>query len=147
MLELTTVNKDWSGAARWQQGRIALDPQLGCREYVRLGRDYLRAGDTADGINWLEKALQRDSYCHPAHRTLAEQAIAAHRWEDAKDHLEIFIRYAPDEDPSAYSSLAGVDVALGDPASARAALEKGARIFPGDANLRRLADQTTSAAR
>ena len=147
MLELSTVNKDWTGAVRWQERRIELDPQLGCREYVRLGRDYLRAGDTADGIEWLEKALQRDSYCRPAHRTLAEQAIAARRWDDAKDHLEIFIRYAPDEDPSAYSSLAGVEVALGDPSSAHAALEKGLRIFPGDANLRRLADQWTSAAR
>ena len=147
MLELTTVNKDWAGAARWQEKRITLDPQMGCREYVRLGRDHLRAGATADGINWLEKALQRDSYCHPAHRTLAEQAIAAHRWTEAKNHLEIFIRYAPDEDASAYSSLAGVDVALGDSHSARATLEKGVRIFPGDANLRRLAEQTDSAAR
>jgi tetratricopeptide (TPR) repeat protein len=147
MLELTTVDKDWTGAARWQEKRIALDPQMGCREYVRLGRDFLRAGDTAGGINWLEKALQRDSYCHPAHRTLAEQAIAARRWVEAKDHLVIFIRYAPDEDPSAYSSLAGVDVALGDSRSARVALEKGVRIFPGDANLRHLADQTATATR
>jgi tetratricopeptide (TPR) repeat protein len=100
---------------------------------------YLRAGDTADGMNWLEKAVERDSYCHPAHRTLAEQAIAAHRWAEARSHLEIFVRYAPDEDPTAYSSLAGVNVALGDLRPARAALEKGVRIFPGDANLRRLA--------
>ncbi len=139
MLELSTVTKDWKQAARSQEERIALDPQMSCREYVRLGRDYLRAGDTADGMNWLEKAVERDSYCHPAHRTLAEQAIAAHRWAEARSHLEIFIRYAPDEDPTAYSSLAGVNVALGDLRSARAALEKGVRIFPGDANLRRLA--------
>lgn len=147
MLELSTVNKDWKEAARWEEERIALDPQMSCREYVRLGRDYLRAGETSDGMNWLEKALERDSYCHPAHRTLAEQAIAAHRWAEAKSHLEIFIRYAPDEDPTAYSSLAGVNVALRDLRSARAALEKGVRIFPDDANLRRLAAQTPTAAR
>jgi spermidine synthase len=146
MLELSTVRKDWQEAARWQKERITLDPRMSCREYVRLGRDYLRSGDTANGTTWLEKALERDTYCHPAHRTLAEQAIAAHRWGEAKSHLEIFIRYAPDEDPTAYSSLAGVNVALGDFRSARAALEKGVRIFPGDANLRRLAAQTPSAA-
>jgi spermidine synthase len=141
MLELSTVNKDWKEAARWQEKRIALDPQMSCREYVRLGRDYLRSGDAANGMAWLDKALERDFYCHPAHRTLAEQAIAAHRWREAKSHLEIFIRYAPDEDPTAYSSLAGVNVALGDLRSARAALKKGVRIFPGDANLRRLAGE------
>ena len=84
MLELTIVKKDWKEAARWQEQRIVLDPQMSCREYVRLGRDYLRAGDIADGMSWLEKALERDSYCHPAHRTLAEQAIAAHRWDGSE---------------------------------------------------------------
>ncbi len=146
MLELSIVKKDWREAARWQEERIVLDPQMSCREYVRLGRDYLRAGDITDGMSWLEKALERDSYCHPAHRTLAEQAIAAHRWTEAKSHLEMLVRYAPDEDPTVYSSLAGVNVALGDPRSARAALEKGIRIFPDDANLRRLAAKTPAVA-
>jgi spermidine synthase len=147
MLELSTLAKNWKEAARWQAERIALDPEMGCREYVRLGRDHLRAGDSAAGMKWLQNALERDSYCHPAHRTLAEQAIAAHDWATAKIHLEIFIRYAPDEDPTAYSSLAGVNVALGNVAAARAALEKGIRIFPGDANLHRLAAKTESAPR
>jgi spermidine synthase len=147
MLELSTLAKNWMEAARWQAERIALDPDLGCREYVRLGRDYLRAGETAEGMKWLAKALERDSYCHPAHRTLAEQAIAAHDWANAKIHLEFFIHYAPDEDPTAYSSLAGTNVALGNYSAARAALEKGVRIFPGDTNLRRLAARTESAPR
>ncbi|HYL46075.1 MAG TPA: fused MFS/spermidine synthase [Candidatus Limnocylindrales bacterium] len=147
MLELSTLAKNWKEAARWQAERIALDSEIGCREYVRLGRDYLRAGETAEGMQWLAKALERDSYCHPAHRTLADQAIAVHDWSNAKSHLEFFIRYAPDEDPTAYSSLAGVNIALGNVSAARAALEKGMRIFPGDENLRRLAVKTESAPR
>jgi len=114
---------------------------------VRLGRDELRAGATAAGMKWLQKALERDPYCHPAHRTLAEQAIGAHDWVTAKTHLEIFIRFAPDEDPTAYSSLAGVNLALGNQSAARGALEKGVRIFPGDANLRKLAARADSAAK
>jgi len=138
MLELNTMKKDWREAARWQAERIELDPTLGCREYVRLGRDYLRAGDEADGLRWLGKALERDSYCHPAHRTLAEHAIAKRNWAEAKAHLESLERYGPDEDPSVYSSLAGVELALGDKDASREVLRKGLRIFPGDATLLRL---------
>lgn len=147
MLELSTLTKNWKEAARLQAERIALDPEMRCREYVRLARDYLRAGETAEGMRWLTKALERDPYCRPAHKTLAEQAISAHDWSNAKSHLEFFIHYAPDEDPTAYNSLAGVNFALGNYSAARAALEKGVRIFPGDANLRRLVAKTESAPR
>ena len=139
MVELTTQRKEWNEAACWQEVRIGIDPALGCREYVRLGRDYLRAGAADAGEKWLRKALERDSYCHPAHRTLADLAIARKNWAEAKPQLEFLVRYAPDEDASVYSSLAGVDLALGNSSASQEALNKGLRIFPDDPNLHRLA--------
>lgn len=139
MLELSTMKKDWLAAAHWQLKRIERDPKLSVREFVRLGRDYLRAGDSANGIYWLRQALERDAYCLAAHRTLAEEAVTACRWGEAKSHLEVAVRYAPDVDPAIYSSLAGVNVALGNSQAAYRALEKGLRIFPGEPHLSNLA--------
>jgi spermidine synthase len=143
MLELATAKKDWREAARWQAERLQINPALGCREYVRLGRDYLRAGDQAAGTHWFAKALERDAYCHPAHRTLAELAIAQKNWTEARTHLEFLVRYAPDEDASVYASLAGVRLALGDTIASREALHKGLRVFPNDPTLRRLETQNS----
>lgn len=139
MVLVRVAAQNWDEAARWQRESLSVDPHPVCNEYVRLGRYELRAGDISQGEKDLAQALDHDPYCNSAHRTLAELAINRKNWGEAKRHLESIVRYAPEQDPTVYAALAGVDRALGDGAGAREALQKGLRIFPDDPNLKRLA--------
>ncbi|MFY9528809.1 MAG: fused MFS/spermidine synthase [Candidatus Acidiferrales bacterium] len=139
MVLVQVAAQNWGEAARWQHERLSADPGPGCKEYVRLARYELRAGDLSQGEKYLAQTLDRDPYCNAAHRTLAELAINRRDWTEAKAHLESIVRYAPEQDPAVYGALAGADRALGDDAAAREALGKGLRIFPDDPNLKQLA--------
>ena len=66
-------------------------------------------------------------------------------WPQARAHLEFAVRYFPDNDPDIYASLAEVYRAMGDATAANRILRKGMRIFPGNADVRRLAPTTDSA--
>jgi tetratricopeptide (TPR) repeat protein len=88
-------------------------------------------GGTSPAQGYLERSLQ---LCH---LELGELYRETGRFPLARQHFEFVVRFYPDYDPTLFSSLAGVYVALGDPRSAAAILRKGLRLFPADPELRR----------
>jgi len=139
MMLLARDRKDWPEAAAWQLRRITVEPTAGAEHYARLGELLLRAGDFAGAERALNTALEREPYSYDAHRYLATLCRVRRLWPQARTHLEFIVRYSPDVDAEIYTALAEVDREMGDPTAAMEILRKGRRIFPADAELRRLA--------
>ncbi len=126
-------------AAHWQARRIAADSAAGPDEYCRLGEILVRMGELQRGERAFLTALEREPYSYAAHRNLGELYRQRKLWPQARAHLEFVVRYFPDVDPDTLVSLAEVYRAIGETAAAAAIVRKARRIFPGDADLRRLA--------
>jgi tetratricopeptide (TPR) repeat protein len=139
MMLLAQDHKEWRQAAAWQLRRITVDPAAGAEQYARLGESLLRAGDFPGAERALNTALQREPYSYDAHRYLAALYRVRRLWPQARIHLEFIVRYSPDVNAETYTALAEVDREMGDTVAAMDILRKGRRIFPADAELRRLA--------
>jgi spermidine synthase len=139
MMLIERGREAWSKAADWQARRIAANHGAGPNEYCRLGELLLHMGDTAPAERAFLTALGREPYSYAAHRNLGELYRHRNLWPQARAQLEFVERYFPDTDPATYSALAEIYRAMGDSSAALAALRKGLRIFPNDADLRRLA--------
>ena len=138
-------HEHWQQAADWQARRIAADSSAGLNEYCRLGELLVRLGELARGELAFLTALEREPYSYAAHRNLGQLYRRRMLWPQARAHLEFAVRYFPDNDPYIYASLAEVYRAMGDATAANRILRKGMRIFPGNADLRRLPPTTHSA--
>jgi spermidine synthase len=125
----------WTDAINWQTKRLAADPAPPAEAVGLLGELNFRAGNYAGAARAYIDVLKRDAYNNDAHRVLGEIFRSAKRWDDARTQLEVVVRYTPAADPGQYISLADVYRNLGRAEDAQLMLEKGKRIFPGNANL------------
>ena len=139
MMLIERDRKAWRQAIDWQARRIAADPSPGPNEYSRLGELLVRVGDFERGERAFQAALEHDSYSYAAHRNLGELYRTRKLWEQARTQLEFVVRFFPDTDSGTYVALAEVYRATGQVTAAIEILRKGLRIFPDDADLRRLA--------
>ena len=87
-------------------------------------------------------ALEREPYSYAAHRNLAEIYVKKKQWDNAEAHFTFVERFHPDADAGTYVGLANVYRTTGRPQSAVEILRKGLRIFPGNAELQKLAPVT-----
>jgi len=129
---------DWNAAVDWQLRLIAADPHPSADEYAHLGEAYLFSGDAA-AENAFRRALTLEPYSYSAHRNLGQIYFQRKLWDAARAQFEFVVRYFPDADPGAYTTLASIDRTLGDPRGAAAILRKGLRVFPTDPDLKRAA--------
>jgi predicted Zn-dependent protease len=128
----------WPEAEDLQRRMIVADPGAGAAAYAQLGVIYLQAGDLQQASNALQQSLARDPYNYQAHAGLGQIFTTQKNWNEARHHLEFVKQYFPDEDAGIYPLLFQVDNALGDPRAAREAVRFGLRLFPDDADLKRL---------
>jgi spermidine synthase len=136
-VKLERNRERWAEAARRQQQRIAADPRAGANEIAELGELLYRAGEAADGEAVLLRAIARDPYIYRAHRYLGEIYRQSGRTEFALERLQFVERYFPTTSSSLFPLLADIYTSLGRLHEARAALQKGLRLFPGDTEIQR----------
>jgi spermidine synthase len=128
----------WPEAEDLQRKIIATNPHASAAAYAQLGAIYLQAGDLRQASDVMQECLARDPYNYQAHAGLSQIFTAQKKWSEARRHLEFVRQYFPDEDAGIYPLLFQVDNALGDPRAAAAAVRFGLRLFPDDADLKRL---------
>jgi spermidine synthase len=131
--------QEWPTAIAAQEALLNATNKPAAIEYCRLGEFLLATQKPGEA----EKAFLRgnlvDPYNYPCNRDLAELYRQTGHKDRARKYLEIVEKFFPDMDPALYVALASVDESLGDHRAARAALQKGARIFPNDESLRKAA--------
>jgi tetratricopeptide (TPR) repeat protein len=142
MMRVYRARENWALAAQWQASVLKIKPDSEPDEYSRLGEVLFQDGkyDLAERAFYV--ALEKESYSYAGHRNLGEIYLKKKLWDKAEAHLAFVVRFHPDTDPSTYSSLAEVFRATGRPESAAEILRKGLRIFPDNADLKRLAAGT-----
>lgn len=133
MRNLERSRANWVGALPWQRRLTEMDPSED--ELSALGEILLRTGDTAGAENYFTRALAKDEYSYSAHRNLGEIYRLAGQPDRALPHLEHVVRLDPDTEGEVYISIADVYRRLGRPGEARAAIEKGRRLFPANSDL------------
>jgi spermidine synthase len=138
MMRVYRARENWALAAQWQASVLKIKPDSEPDEYSRLGEVLFQDGkyDLAERAFYV--ALEKESYSYAGHRNLGEIYLKKKLWDKAEAHLAFVVRFHPDSDPSTYSSLAEVFRATGRPQSADEILRKGLRIFPDNADLKRL---------
>jgi tetratricopeptide (TPR) repeat protein len=101
--------------------------------------EILRAEEKPDeATRAMLDALAADPYNYKAHLDLGELLARQKKWAEARTHLEFVMRYFPDEDSGVYPLLYQADQALGDPRAAAKAIRFVMRVFPDNAEQRRL---------
>jgi tetratricopeptide (TPR) repeat protein len=116
---------------------MALMPNPPAYEYGRLGALWLKLPNVAAAESVLLKGLAKDPYCYACHLELGEVYVRTNKLMLARCHFEWVIRFFPDSDPAAFTSLVVIDRFLNDMESARSVLNEGLRLFPHDAGLLR----------
>ena len=135
LMEFARDREDWPAAAQAQIARMVAMPHPAAEEYCTLGEFWLRAHNSAEAERVYLRGISEEPYSYSCHRNLANLYKTTKRFAEARTHLEFVVHHFPGGDSETYTSLAEVDRALGDTRSARVALRKGRRIFPGDAAL------------
>lgn len=133
MRNLERSRANWAAALPWQQRVTAMDPTAD--ELSALGEVLMRTGDLTGAEEYFTRALATDAYSYSAHRNLGEIFRQADQLDRALPHLEHVVRLDPDTEAGVYISIADVYRRLGRPHDARAAIEKGRRLFPADSEL------------
>ena len=128
--------QDWPAAVTAQTVLIRAMKSAPPVETCRLGEFQLRTNDIPEAEKTFLIGVQLDPYSYSCNRNLAELYRQTGYPDRARRHFDLIVRLFPDVDPTIYSSLAAVDVALGDRAAADAAMQKGRRIFPESEALR-----------
>ncbi|MGH9795489.1 MAG: fused MFS/spermidine synthase [Candidatus Acidiferrales bacterium] len=133
MRNLERSRANWAAALPWQQRVTAMDPTED--ELSALGEVLMRTGDLTGAEEYFTRALAIDAYNYSAHRNLGEIFRQAGQFDRALPHLEHVVRLDPDTEAGVYIAIADVYRRLGRPHDARAAIEKGRRLFPADSEL------------
>lgn len=128
----------WNEAEELQRRLIAADPHSGAAARAELAEILMREGKQDEAYRVMHDCLAEDPYNDQTHVNLGKFLAAQKRWEEARPHLEFAARYFPDTDAEIYPLLVQADQALGDPSAAAQAARLGARMFPGDSQLKAL---------
>ncbi len=133
MRNLERSRANWAAALPWQQRLTEMDPSEA--ELTALGEILMRTGDFTGAEEYFTRALATDAYSYSAHRNLGDIYLRAGQPDRALPHLEHVVRLDPDTEAGVYISIADAYGRLGRPHDARAAIEKGRRLFPADSRL------------
>ena len=128
----------WTEAEELQRRLIAADPHSGAAARAELAEILMHEGKQDEGYRAMLDCLADDPYNYQTHVNLGKFLAGQKRWAEARPHLEFAARYFPDTDAEIYPLLIQADQALGDPSAAARAARFGARMFPGDSQLKRL---------
>ena len=122
-------------AAVWLAKKLELDSDPDSSEFALLGDFFVQTGHREQAVREYQEAIHRDRYSYAGHKGLAEAYRAAGDWQRARENFEFAARFDPESSSEVFAGLVDVYRHLGQEADARAALEKGLRLFPGDASL------------
>jgi len=122
--------QDWPTAVAAQAALINATKNPAAIEFCRLGEFQLRTQDLAEAEKAFLTGIQVDPYSYSSTRNLAELDRETGFMHRARTRLDFIVRLFPDADPTVYTSLFAVEMALGDHAAADAAIQKGRRLFP-----------------
>jgi spermidine synthase len=123
----------WGIALLAQLNRMAVMPDPAAAEYCRLGAMWMKIGNMKEAEPVLLRGLAKDPYSYACHLQLGELYRETDQFPSAREHFEFVVRFYPDSNSSVFASLASVYINLGDAKSAEAAVRKGLRIFPAEA--------------
>ena len=130
---------EWAQAAVMLSKKLDLDSDPDSSEFAFLGDLFVHTGHPEEAAAQYEEALRRDPYSISGHVGLGDLDRARGEWEKARKYYEFAERFDPESSSDLYTSLAEVYRHLGREADARRAIEKGRRLFPGDAGFSALA--------
>ena len=136
--ELDVDFSRWGEAEELQRRLIASDPRAGAAAQAQLAEILLRAGKRDEALRAMLDSLALDPYNFQTHSNLGKLHAQEKHWAEARRHLEFVMRHFPDDDAAIYPLLFQADTALGDAAAAAEAVRFGLRMFPGNAELRRV---------
>jgi spermidine synthase len=128
----------WPEAEDLQRRLIAADPHAGPAVRAQLAEILLREDKQDQAYRAMLDCLAQDPYDYQTQLNLGELLARQKRWAEARQHLEIVMRYYPDEHSGIYPLLFQADQALGDPSAAAKAVRFGLRMFPDNSELQRL---------
>ena len=128
----------WAEAEELQRRLIAVDPRLGAEAQAQLAEILLHAGKLDEARRATLDCLALDPYNVQTHLNLGKLQAQQKNWAEARRNLEFVMRHFPDDDAEIYPLLFQADTALGDAAAAAKAVGFVLRMFPGNAELKRL---------
>jgi spermidine synthase len=126
-------------AALWLAKKLAMDSDPDSSEFALLGDLLTQLGRPTEARAEYEEAVRRDRYSFAGHRGLGDAYRAGGKWDQARENYAFATRFDPESSSEIYVHLADVYRHLDHERAARAAIEKGHRLFPGDETLARLA--------
>jgi len=128
----------WPEAEDLQRRLIAADRRAGAAAAAELAEILFREDKLDEAYRAMQDCLGEDPYNYQTQLNLGELLATQKKWREARRHLELVMRYYPDEDSGVYALLFQADHALGDPTAARKAVRFGLRMFPDNSELQRL---------
>ncbi len=142
MMMISRDRGNWELAAQWMASYLKLKPDADAEDYARLG-EVLNLGGKEDlAVRAFLTALEKEPYSYAAHRNLAEIYMKKKLWDQAEANFKFVERFHPDLDAGTYLGLAAIFRATGRPQSAVEILRKGLRIFPDNADIKKLVPVT-----
>ena len=126
---------NWREALSWQTQRVVRDPSRPFDAVLFLAELLVRNGDDRSAERLYAEVLQRDPYNGTARGALSELYLSENRWEEARRHLEVLVRYFPAGYPMEYVHLADAYQKVGRTQDALDCLLQGKKVFPEVASL------------
>jgi len=139
LVKVLDHKSDWTEAAVWLSTKLSLDPSPDTSEFGLLGDFFFQTGRPAEAEVQYREAVRRDRYSYLGHLGLANVQRSRGEWDEARKNYEFVERFDPDSSSDVYLWLADVYRRLARERDARAAIEKGHRLFPQDEALSRAA--------
>lgn len=136
-MEFATDRKDFRIALLAQLNRMAVMPDPPASEYCRLGAIWMKISNFAEAEPVLLRGISKDPYSYACHLELGELYRRTGQLSQARENLELVVRFYPDYDSAAFRALADVYTGLGDAHSAAVVVRKGLRLFPSDPELQK----------
>ncbi|HEV1995599.1 MAG TPA: fused MFS/spermidine synthase [Candidatus Acidoferrum sp.] len=121
---------NWKEALAWQTKRVLGDPSRPFNQVLFLGDLLIRNGENRDAERLYVELLERDPYRGEARSALSELYFSEKRWEEARRHLEVLVRYFPAGNPIEYVHLADAYRKMGRIQDAEYCLLRGKKVFP-----------------
>ncbi|HXZ18669.1 MAG TPA: fused MFS/spermidine synthase [Candidatus Acidoferrales bacterium] len=125
-------------AAVWLATKLKSDSDPDPSEFALLGDFFVQTGHRKEAVNEYQEAIHRDAYSYAGHRGLGDLYRAEGQWHMARENYEFAARFDPESSAEVFAGLVDAYRHLGRERDARQALEKGLRLFPGDATLNAL---------